>query len=149
MRIAYLTMDEVNPDLAGRWADTCGCEVIPLSPSDPLPDGNFDAAIFDLDYLLPPLRQKVLAILLSDPLHCPVAVHSYNLRQRQANALRARGVLVRRRLECGILMRLRREVRRVQGEERQKHLVTLAMSQCPETDQQSPPSTRRRSVGRF
>jgi hypothetical protein len=126
MRIAYLTTDEVNPDLAGRWADTCGCEVIPLSPSDPLPDGDFDAAIFDLDFLLPPLRQKVLAILLSDPLHFPVAVHSYNLRRRQANALRARGVLVRRRLERRILMRLRREVRRFRAEERHKYPVTHA-----------------------
>jgi hypothetical protein len=136
MRIAYLTTDEVNPDLARRWAQTCGCEVIPLSPRDPLPDGEFDAAIYDLDYLLPPLREQVLTSLLSRPLHCPAAVHSFNLRKRQATALRTRGVLVRRRLERGILMRLRREVCRVRAEMREARMVTLAASR-PETGQQS------------
>jgi len=132
MRIAYRTTDEVNPDLARRWAQMCGCQVIPLSPHDPLPNGDFDAVIYDLDHLLPPLRQQVLTTLLSGPLHGPVAVHSYNLRQRQADALRARGVMVRRRLEREIFARLRREVSRIRAEARQARMATLAASR-PET----------------
>jgi hypothetical protein len=118
MRIAYLTTDEVNPDLARRWASSCGCDVIPLSPRDPLPRDDYDAAIYDLDHLPPELQQHVLAGLLKGRLHRPTVVHGYNLRQRQANALRARGVFVRRRLERGILVQLRQAVVRVAAKER-------------------------------
>lgn len=125
MRIAYVTTDEVNPDLAQRWAETCGCTIVPLSPADPLPDGQFDGAIYDLDYLLPPFRQLVLRHLLRGPQHCPAAVHSYNLRQRQARALRNRGVIAKRRLERTLLLRLQREVHRARAAAQAERLVTL------------------------
>jgi hypothetical protein len=116
MRIAYLSTDEVNLDLARRWAKTCRCEVIALSPRDPLPDGGCEAAIYDLDFLPPTLRQQVLTNLFRGPQHCPVAVHSYNLDDQQVRDLRARGVFVRRRLERAILELLRREVRRIRAD---------------------------------
>src|SRR5262245_54809815 len=108
MRIAYLTTDEVNPDLAQRWARTCGCEVIPLTPRDPIPDGEFDAVIYDLDYLPQPIRQQVMTMLLNGPRTSPAAVHSYNLRRWQTQALRALGIVVGRKLERGILVKILR-----------------------------------------
>jgi hypothetical protein len=116
MRIAYLSTDEVNADLARRWASTCSCEVIPLWPRDPLPNGDYDAEIYDLDFLPPTLRQQVLTNLLSGPLHCPVAVHSYGLSEQHASDLRARGVFVWSRLERVILVLLRRAVHRIRAE---------------------------------
>ena len=98
MRIAYLTMDEVNADLARRWADIINADVFPLGPRDPLPNGNYDAAIYDVDMLPECLRNKVLTMLISGPILCPSAMHSYNVRKRDVQALRARGVIVQRRL---------------------------------------------------
>jgi len=113
MRIAYLSTDEVNLDLARRWASTCGCEVVPLTPRDPRPNGEYDAAIYDLDFLPPMLRQRVLTDLSRGSWHGPVAVHSYNLGAQQVRDLHVRGVHVRRRLEREVLVLLRRDVQRV------------------------------------
>ena len=110
VRIAYVTTDEVNATLARRWAHTCSCELTPLLPRDLPQKGEFDAAVFDLDHLPAEFRQRVLKNLLEGPLLNPTMVHSYNLDQRQANALRARGVFVRCRLEGGLLVKLQREV---------------------------------------
>jgi hypothetical protein len=109
MRIAYFTTDEVNLDLARRWARRIGCQLIPLSPREPLLDDQFDAVIYDLDYLPSELRRELLASLRNDPLPGPCAVHSYNLKRREAEALRFWGVQVRRRLQPGLFLRLRRE----------------------------------------
>lgn len=141
MRIAYLTTDEVNSDLAQCWANTYDCEVIPLSPNDPRPGEEFDAAIYDLDYLTPPVRQQMLNYLFSGPLPIPAAVHSYNLPQRQVKDLCAHGVLVRRRLKRGIFASLRHFVDHVRAEKRQSRLVTVAASYV---DQQLSPSSRHR-----
>ena len=130
MRIAYLTVDEVNSDLAQRWASEFQCEIVPLSPCDPLGNCEYDATIYDLDYLDPSLIQRVLTNLLTGTLHSPAVVHSYNLRPRQANDLQARGVLVRHRLERGILTLLRREVRR---QPNKKMLAQKAKIQLPQS----------------
>jgi hypothetical protein len=132
MRIAYLTADEVNSDLAQRWALERGFEVVPVSPGDPFPNGDFDAAIYDLDFLAPTILQQVLANLLTDPSHAPAAVHGYNLRRRQANGLLARGVFVRRKLDRGILAMLQRKVRRLQAKEQLAWNATPSASR-PET----------------
>src|SRR5262245_66051253 len=115
MRIAYLSIDEVNLDLARRWAKTCHCEVVRWPPREVVRNGDIDAAIYDLDFLPPLLRQQVLTNLLRGPRHGPVAVHSYNLSEQQVSDLRARGVHVRRRLEREVLVLLRRDVRRVRA----------------------------------
>ena len=125
MRIAYVTSDEVNLDWAQRWASTCGCEVIAMSPSDS-PNGDCDATIYDLDFLLPTYGDEVLSVLLSRPLPCPAAVHSYNLRRHQASKLRARGLVVRRRLERELFISLRREVSRIRAKERRSRMATPA-----------------------
>jgi hypothetical protein len=114
MRIAYLTSDEVNLDLARQWALDFDCEVIPLSTVEPLPSDDVDGAIYDLDFLAQPFLKQVLAGLLNSPRQRPTVVHAYNLRQCIVNELLARGVYVRRRLERGILATLRREVQYIQ-----------------------------------
>src|SRR5260221_14507981 len=77
MHIAYVTTDEVNSDLARRWGRTCACQITVRSPRDPLPNGAYDAAIYDLDYLLSPLHEEVLTKLLSTSQPHTVAVHGY------------------------------------------------------------------------
>jgi hypothetical protein len=119
MRIAYLTSDEVNLDLARQWAFDFDCEVIPLSTVEPLPSDDFDAAIYDLDLLAQPVLKQVLAGLLNRPRQRPTVVHAYNLRQCIVNELLARGVYVRRRLDRGILATLRREVHSLQNDKRE------------------------------
>ena len=136
MRIAYLTVDEVNSDLAQQWATEFQCEIVPLSLCDPLPNGDYDATIYDLDYLTTSLIQRVLKNLLTGSLPSPVVVHSYNLRPRQANDLQARGVFVRHRLERGILALLRREVRRQRVDKPQTNALapTTSASEMQETN---------------
>ena len=136
MRIAYLTVDEVNSDLAQRWGAEFQCEIVPLSPCDPLPNGEYDATIYDLDYLAPSVIHRVLTNLLTESLPSPAVVHSYNLRTRQANDLQARGVFVRHRLERGILALLRREVRRLRNEKMwvQKVEIASTQSHLPESN---------------
>jgi hypothetical protein len=149
MRIAYVTTDEVNTDLARRWGRTCRCKVDIVFPRDPLPNGQYEAVIYDLDYLLSPLREQVLKNLQVGPPPCRIAaVHSYHLRQRQANHLRARGVLVRRRLERGIFARLRRELARMLAAERQAKMVEVA-GERREAEQQPSATVRQGSVGGF
>jgi hypothetical protein len=107
VRIAYVTTDEVNQDLALRLADDFGAELCPLSPKDPPPNGEFDAMVYDLDYLPPEGRRAILAGLLAGPRSCAVAVHSHNLREDQADALRAGGIAVSSRLEPEMFRLLR------------------------------------------
>ena len=124
MRIAYVTTDEVNATLARRWAHTCRCEVTPLLPRDLPRKGEFDAAVYDLDHLPAEFRQQVLSNLLEGRILSPTMVHSYNLDRRQANALRARGVFVRCRLEGGLLVKLQREVCVIEARDRASRSLT-------------------------
>jgi hypothetical protein len=103
VRIAYLTIDEVNQNEAQRVADRYGVGLYPLSPRDPPPNGQFEAVLYDLDYLPPQQLQAILGVLLSKVSDCPVALHSYNLDEEQATALRNNGIGVFRHLEPAML----------------------------------------------
>jgi hypothetical protein len=107
MRIAYLTIDEVNRDTAKRAARQCGAILSPLLPRDPPPDGRFDAAVYDFDYLPAAERRSVLDALCKSPLPHPAAVHAYHLERSERLALRAAGVIVRRRLGLALIRALR------------------------------------------
>jgi hypothetical protein len=107
MRIAYLTIDQVNERLAGDLADACGVSLQSLEPRDPSPDGKYDAVLYDLDSLPASMRDKLLADLLARPAPYQVAVHSYNLEEWQTETLRANGVAVYRRFEPEIIESLR------------------------------------------
>jgi len=49
MKIAYLSTDEVNQNLAENLAARCGASQDCLSPHDPPPNGQYDAVVYDLD----------------------------------------------------------------------------------------------------
>jgi hypothetical protein len=106
MRIAYLTTDEVNEQLAVDLADEYGASLHVLSPRDPAPDGEFDGVLYDLDHLPPSQRQKLLSALLAGSPLDRVAVHSYSLEECQIDTLRAHGVDVHRRLEGAVFQSL-------------------------------------------
>jgi hypothetical protein len=123
--IAYLTTDEVNEDLATRMTHDCGVGLVVLSPKDPSPDSQFDAVIYDLDYVPPSLRDELLAKLMCGPSSFPVAVHSYNLTDDQIKSLLQTGVSVYRRLEPALFLNLvvawrLRQLASAQNQERER-----------------------------
>src|SRR5262249_3031281 len=111
MRIAYLTTDEVNQQLASRLAAGQQAQLEVIWPRDEPPDGRFDAVIYDLDCLPPPLRRQLLTDLAGGGAPWPAAVHSYALDGEQIKALLGRGVIVRRRLRATLFRRLSAAVR--------------------------------------
>jgi hypothetical protein len=99
MRIAYLTVDEVNEDLALRLAEEYGMAVFPHTFRDPPPDGQVDAVLYDWDSFPRSEQREILARLLEGPLSCPVGVHGYNVPEPQVEALRKKTVVVFRALQ--------------------------------------------------
>jgi hypothetical protein len=110
MRIAYVTTDEVNQDLALRTATDWGACLEVLSVQEALPNGHYDAVVYDWDFLPRDCREKVLAGLAKAPRNFVVALHSYGLQEREARALRRRGLLIFRRLRGSLFRKVRREV---------------------------------------
>jgi hypothetical protein len=106
MRIAYVTNDEVNQNLAAGIAAKCGADICARPPQEPLPDGQFDAALYDLDDVQKPRRDEFVALILSSPSPCPRAVHGYDITDEQAKALRRHGVVVGQRLRSSLIRSL-------------------------------------------
>jgi hypothetical protein len=111
MRIAYLTTDEVNQNLALELAQRHGLTLCPQEPRDVAPCGSFDAVLYDWDFWPADRKEDVLAGLLAGPVAQPVALHSYHVDREQAEALRQRGVLVWRVLDTSLFAALRQAVR--------------------------------------
>lgn len=106
MRIAYVSTDEVNQNLAERMAAKCGA-VICIRPSrEPAPDGLFDAVLYNLDDVPRDERSAVLEGLGRDKPAHPTAVHGYDITDEQARILKRYGVAATRRLHAGLLLRL-------------------------------------------
>jgi hypothetical protein len=108
MRIAYLTTDVVNEALARQLAEQNRIMLYPLDPRNPQPYGLLEAMVYDLDYLPDDLGQLILNELLAGPTLRVVGVHSYNLVDAQAGALRQRGVVVCRCMDAELFQALRR-----------------------------------------
>jgi hypothetical protein len=104
--IAYLTLDEVNADLALRLAAEGGTALCALVPREALPGVPFDALLYDWDSLPAERRDGVLAELLGGPLPCPVAVHGYNLDEGLGEELSQKGVAVYRQLGPEVFVQL-------------------------------------------
>jgi hypothetical protein len=107
---AYVTVDEVNQDLAERLAARAGMRLEIVFPRDAAEAASSAMVLYDLDSLPPADRQALLAGLSLQPAGsggAVVAVHSYYLPPRQARALRRQGVLVARRLRPTMFDRLR------------------------------------------
>jgi hypothetical protein len=113
MRIAYLTTDDVNHDLAQRTADRCGATLEILALNGPIPKGGYDAVLVDWDYLPADYRQPILAALLAGRWPCPVAVHGCHLEDDMRDTLGQSGVAIHRRLEPKWLARWLRRVSRL------------------------------------
>ena len=79
MRVAYLTTDEVNEELARQMAQECGLTLCPLAPKDDPPDGAYDAVLYDWDSWPAEGRREALAAMLAGPLPHAVALHGYHL----------------------------------------------------------------------
>jgi hypothetical protein len=91
MRIAYLSTDEVNKDLALRLAAQWEVTVCPLEPRDPAPDGDFDAVLYDWDHWPTDRRPKVLTHTAAGPIRQPVALHGYSLGRARRGRCAAAG----------------------------------------------------------
>ena len=98
MLIAYVTTDEVNEQLALQMAEENGETLCPLSPCDAPPDEDFDAVVYDWDYLPVQLQQGILAGLLAGEAPCPAVLHGYNVDHGCVSALRRQNVAVYRTL---------------------------------------------------
>jgi hypothetical protein len=106
MRVAYASTDEVNQALAARMADECGAIICHLRPGEMLPDGLFDAVLYNLDDLPREQRPAFLEGLCLDSPHCPTAVHGYGIAHEQAQALSRPGIFVLPRLDPALLRSL-------------------------------------------
>ena len=88
MRIAYVSIDEVNQALAEQMAAECGAVVCNLLPKDPPPDGLFDAVLYNLDDVPRDERPALLEGLRRGEPGQPTAVHGYDITDEQARTLR-------------------------------------------------------------
>src|SRR5262245_33018797 len=108
MRIAYVTTDDVNREMATQLTGAFQATLGLLSPEDELVNLPDDGVIYDLDYLPQRRRHEILAQLLANQPSLPAAVHSYNLAEEQVAGLRENGVVVSRRLGSHLFRALTR-----------------------------------------
>src|SRR5262245_65203997 len=104
MRIAYITLDDVNRFTLRRWAGQNRVRVDCLSASElRTPVHGVDAVVVDLDFLPAELREIWLSRILADAPPSQVLVHGHNITEAEAAALHRRSVRV-----CRGLLRRRR-----------------------------------------
>jgi hypothetical protein len=140
MRVAYLTTDEVNRELALEMADKCGLTLCPLEPRNGPPTKEYDAILYDWDSWPAEQRQETLAALLAGPLPHAVALHGYGLEDDQVETLRRHTIAVYRRLQPRAFRFLRRAVRVVRAA---RSLFLLALSNQSLERQRRVGQTRR------
>ena len=102
MLVVYFTPDDVNEELAMQFAAACGLTVRCIPFGSSRRNGEFEAVVYDWDYLPLPWRPDILATLLWNPLPCPVALHGYHLAEEEIEALRANGVQVHHCLQPNV-----------------------------------------------
>src|SRR5260370_19668657 len=106
MKLAYISTDEVNQDLAVQLADECGIAVYSVRYVNARRHDAFDALLYDWDSL-PWIRRRDIFLASVASATCPVAVHGFSLDDEIAEALHQDGVAVFRRLEPRIFTTLR------------------------------------------
>jgi nitrate reductase cytochrome c-type subunit len=106
MRIAYMTIDEVNRASAAQMAGECGAFICALAPKDSPPDDQFHAVLYDLDDMQKSQRAELVAQIQGSPSTRPRAVHGYDITDEQARILRRHGVAVSKRLHAGLIRSL-------------------------------------------
>jgi len=106
MRVAYLTLDEVNQHLALTFASEHGARLDVHACPEAIGEREYDAVVYDPDSFPPHERHANLAAVLACPLDRPVAVHGYDFSAEQRQVLRKRGAIVARRLGTEVFARL-------------------------------------------
>jgi hypothetical protein len=104
--IGYISLDDVNQCLAAETAEDYGATMDFFASQAELPVVPCDAVVYDLDNLPGDDRRHILHEMTAGPAKRLSAVHSYNLRPIDAEALRRNGVIVRRRLQRNWLTHL-------------------------------------------
>jgi hypothetical protein len=111
MRIGYLTLDEVNENLAQELAARFHIRLERLSFCDDAAVQCCDALLYEVDFLAPGDRERLLARLIDRSGDAPVAVHGFHLCRRETRFLRGSGIKVFRRLETKVFRQLIRDAR--------------------------------------
>jgi hypothetical protein len=126
MRIAYLTLDEVNQHLASAFADERGVSLDVQARPENIRNREYDADLCDQDSFPLDERSANLAAVLGRLPNRPVAIHSYDISADQLQVLRRRGAIVARRLGAGMFARLITAVRAARRQHtvaQQKHTI--------------------------
>jgi hypothetical protein len=115
--VFQLTTDPVHASLGQDWCEAAGLDVQTLFPKDGLFPADVEGLVIDLDHLGQTLLERAQFVyrLCLTRLPYPVAVHSYDLEPEQIPGLRARGVVVFRRLEPALFQRLARAIKVSKG----------------------------------
>ena len=106
MRIAYVSTDEVNQDLATRIAAKFGVGVCKRLPKDRKPDDLCDAVLYNLDDVPSAERSALIEGFRCAKPDRPTAVHGYGITDEQAKLLGRNGIAVAPRLRSGLLRSL-------------------------------------------
>jgi hypothetical protein len=114
VRIAYLTLDEVNQHLALAFADQYDVRLDVLSRPEAIGEREYDAVLYDRDSF--PLGERLvnLTTILAYPVNRPVAIHGYGFSADHLHVLRQRGAIVSRHLRPDLFARLVTAVRATQ-----------------------------------
>src|SRR5262249_34555289 len=111
-RIAYLTRDEVNQDLAQTIADEHGVKLDVHARCDVIEGRDYDAVCCDLDSF-PAEEREANLMALADGLKIqPIALHSYNLDHLHLRLLQRIGVLSAKSLRSELFGRLLAAIQR-------------------------------------
>lgn len=94
MRIAHITLDEVNRSLVRRWARGAGVPLPPPVGAAALAADGAEGVLLDLDHLPADVRAGWVGRALGGAVGCPVLAHGHSLSDAEAAALRRRGVRV-------------------------------------------------------
>jgi hypothetical protein len=100
MRIAYITLDDVNRFLMRRWAERGRFRAdCPAATRLGPPLDGVAAVVLDLDFLPAPTRAAWMTHVLAGAA-TPVLVHGHNITDAEVSALRRRGVAICRGRLC-------------------------------------------------
>jgi hypothetical protein len=112
MRFAYLTLDEVNQDLAQAIAAEHAVDLEVHARHDAIKGREYDAVCCDLDSFPAEEREAYLMALAEDLKNQPIALHSYNLGGRQLRLLHRIGLLSTKSLRSELFGRLLAAIQR-------------------------------------
>jgi hypothetical protein len=97
-QVAFLSIDPVHEEYAREMAARAGLDLEVLFPKDPAHLSNCAAVVCDLDFWPTEGQDHWLSELRTNQPSRRVAVVSYRINERRANALRRQGIEVFRSL---------------------------------------------------